>query len=151
MKILWIMVAALFVAVLSIPLFDGMVDEEVAPRDRTGESTSVVADPVGNPTETRTGSMYRWRDENGVLHIESTPPHGIPFEEIEYHHRAVASGEESQSGASTPPVASHPEGRESPLWPYSRGGMERLLDEAARTAKKLEDRQRVIDELKGDF
>jgi hypothetical protein len=29
--------------------------------------------------------------------------------------------------------------------------MERLLDEAARTAKKLEDRRRVIDELKGDF
>jgi hypothetical protein len=146
------MVAALFVAVLSIPLFNGMVNEEVAtPRDRTGESTSEVADPVGSATKTRTGSMYRWRDENGVLHIESTPPHGIPFEEIEYLHRAVASGEESQSGASTPPAASQPEGREPPLWLYSPGGMERLLDEAARTAKKLEDRRRVIDELKGDF
>jgi len=72
--------------------------------------------------------MYRWRDADGTVHIESAPPTtGIEFQTITFQKTANRQAGETPAGtnADTPDAPSPP--THSPLEVYTPDGMKALM------------------------
>ena len=104
------------------------------------------------------GTMYRWKDANGTLHIESAPPPvGTEVEVIAFTKDAStvteksldeadpSAGQAAPTGASATPS---PTLVRDPLSVYSGDGIDELLQRVDDTAKQLQERKKTFDELK---
>ena len=99
----------------------------------------------------RSGSLYRWRDANGTLHIESRPPSSdIPFETIEYATPVKTTTPET-SGESSTAENVGPQLPETPVSVYTPDGISELLERVDETAKKIEEREQLLNELEDEL
>ncbi len=111
------------------------------------DSTSLSPDEASK-TE---GYLYRWRDANGTIHIQSKPPGPeLQATRITYQKQKVEKVE--AQAKVTPPPASKQHGLlAKPLSVYTPEGFEQLLDTVEETADKLQDRNQVLEKLSKDL
>lgn len=97
------------------------------------------------------GKLYRWRADDGVIHIESTPPPDeVEYEVITYAvEPPAAAGSRGRPKDQTPapwqPGDSFPTG--SPLAVYSPEGIMALVNRVDEIARRLDERRRLLAEL----
>jgi len=151
---LFLLIAAVAVA---IPAIERMMSRHSGRSARSEghaapESTKASTPPLR-------GTLYRWRDAGGTLHIESSPPADRSrYEAIPYLSRRPAGPEQGadsiaggNSRQSTPPTAKQQHLDESPLSVYSPGGLNELLDRVQTTAGQLDERRQTFRDLKDDL
>ena len=161
MKLIWWMLIAVVLMVVALPALEGL--GKIGER-RRAQTNPTVLDPLTTPMTPgsadaaseqtdavqASGSMYRWRDAGGTLHIESEPPRdGTAFETINYETRTQSSSDivESADDASASGLR---QPRNEPLKPfgvYTPEGMKQLLERVDDTARQLEARDKLMEDL----
>ena len=123
-----------------------------APETDNGTVTkATVHDPVSPPPSK--GYIYRWRDANGTIHIQSTPPPPdrqavkIAYDKAE----PPQPTEHKQVQAEAKDRPSVRDRVSNPLTVYTPEGFEKLLDAVEETAARLEQRDQVLDKLRKDL
>ena len=106
--------------------------------------------PSGEASET-VGYLYRWRDADGTIHIQSKPPGpDVQATKITYRRQKVEKVED-QAKVTTPPASKQHGLLAQPLSVYTPEGFEQLLDAVDETASKLQDRNQILDKLNQDL
>lgn len=128
-----------------------------SPKDQSSNEATRKPDPEPRTGRAKTGSgtLYRWRDADGVVHIESTPPlDGTEFESItfEFEQAPRAPSPTTTSGGTRASGKSSESSTESsPLNVYAPEGMVELMERIDETANLLEERRKVMDQLEKDL
>ena len=123
-----------------------------APETDNGTVTkATVHDPVSPPPSK--GYIYRWRDANGTIHIQSTPPPpDRQAEKIAYDKaQPPPAAEQKQARAETDDRPSVRDRVSNPLSVYTPEGFEKLLETVEETATRLKQRDQVLDKLSKDL
>jgi hypothetical protein len=164
MKLILLLLVVVVVMVISLPALEGL--GKISERRRSGATPGVeaavaktqprierAAHRVEQPSSSETGgSMYQWRDADGTVHIESNPPaDGNQYETI-HHQKSTATVPKDTSPAATVserlersteavPQAS------SPLSVYTPEGMAELMKKVDETARQLDSRDKLMEDL----
>ncbi len=155
MKLLWSLLVTAVVLGLAVP----------AMLKRIGPDKDAEPNPAGNwlkgfsgldehsdakDQAVRSGIIYRWRDANGTLHIESKPPpSGVQFETIDYTTQVEPPA--SESAVETTPNDAKGRLTGSPLSVYTPEGITELMERAEETAKRINERDQLLNELEGEL
>ena len=159
MKLVWNLVALLVVLAVALPFLAETRTEDGDAPDSTGRKadaspsfwSSVVPKLTGQAEEkpAEEVSLYRWRDADGSVHIESyPPPPGTRAEIIRVEKPAKTTAvPEEQAPAPRQPKSDTGLTR-NPLSIYTPAGAEELLERVDDTLKLLEDRRKDLEEMK---
>ena len=156
MKLLWSMIVS--IAVLGVAA--SVILKRLNPEQetRSGPSRSWLKGLSGEDDNSNqtvnpvvSGSMYRWRDANGTLHIESAPPAlGVSFETIDY----VSEIKPTKQPATDELTATENPSTQLLVRPasvYTSEGISELMDRVEDTAKKLNTRDQLLNEPEGEL
>ena len=151
MKLLWSLIVTVIVLGFAVPA----VLKRIGP-DKDAESnltdswlkgsSAVDEDSDVEEQAVRSGTLYRWKDANGTLHIESKPPpSGVEYETIGYTTKVEHPVAEST--VETTPSDTTGRLPDSPLSVYTTGGITELMERANKTAKRIDERDQLLNEL----
>jgi len=124
-----------------------------APSDIKTTSATKLDSVLKSPSEASktVGYLYRWRDANGTIHIQSKPPGpDQQATKITYQKQRIEKVED-QGKVTTPPASEQHGLLAKPLAVYSPEGFEQLLDAVEETASKLQGRNQVLENLNKDL
>ena len=117
------------------------------------KNQSDAAEEENATAKTQTGTLYRWRDADGTVHIESSPPPaGVEFEAITYQGQ---TGETNADAAPQTTINSSADAQEKrldpPLSVYTPEGINELMDQVDQTAKQMGERDKLLEVLQDDL
>ena len=164
MKLLWSMIISVAVLALVVPyvLRDrsyGGADSPIAAIQKQFTLPSeTLQEPEVSPADGEVGRLYRWRDANGTLHLESNPPSdGSPYETITYTKPIPEESEEATDTGHEQPqkmpedIPAAQELLDNPLKVYTPEGFDQLLEQVDKTAQQLNERDRLLETLGDDL
>lgn len=147
MRLLWSLILTGVALAVAIPLLERVRDQD------EGEGASgrgwLRSSPSSEPDREQApvaGTFYRWRDANGTVHLESTPPPvGTAFEAIGYQTKSPSSPEAATVQS---PQDTGAQLDENPLRVYTPDGIEELMKQVDQTATQLKNREKALEQLK---
>ena len=158
MKLLWSMIVTVIVLGLAVPVILNRMSPEKGPQPGpAGNWVNGLSGRSDNAAEeeeqvVRSGTMYRWRDPNGTLHIESEPPpSGVKSEAIEYTSVVERTPAETPEEQTTGGSSTKGEPSKDPLSVYTPEGFSELLDRVDETAKRIDERDQLLKDLEGEL
>ena len=155
MKLLWSMIVTVVVLSLAVPALLKRIGphEDAAPNPAGSWLKGLPLMDEGSDVEeqaVRSGSIHRWRDANGTLHLESKPPPaGVQFETIDYTTQVeVPVSESAPETALGDAKGNLPN---SPVSVYTPEGITELMERVDETAKRINERDQLLNELEGEL
>ncbi|MCB1743596.1 MAG: DUF4124 domain-containing protein, partial [Gammaproteobacteria bacterium] len=129
------------------------------PSDGAGSTLLYSVDGPLASDDPSTTTLYRWRDERGVLHYESIPPPDSVSAQALSIKRAAGPGSDgmARERATGTPSERPPTGPDrsddavlrSPWSVYTPDGSQDLMQRIDRTLDMLEERDSLLDRLRG--
>ncbi len=149
MKLIVGLIILMGALVVVLPLLERL-GTEVAPRlaPLTQES-STPAEPR-EPSGREEGTFYRWRDADGTVHIESSPPPlGTRYESIDF---VRASPPDSLRSPPPSPESDRSSRLDlNPIRVYTPEGIDELVNRVDETAKQMQQRREIYEQIKDDL
>ena len=155
MKILWSMIFTIVVLSIAVPVMLKRIgpEEDAEPNPAGSWLKGLPGMGEGGDVEeqaVQSGTIYRWRDANGTLHLESKPPpSGVQFDTIDYTHRVEPPV--SESGSETAAEDGKGTLSSSPVSVYTPEGITELMERVDETAKRMNERDQLLNELEGEL
>lgn len=157
MKLILPLVVLLILLTLAVPALEGLntiagrrAAEAPEPLEGAARGEDASATSEASTKVERDGVIYRWRDADGTLHIETNPPPaGVRHDTIEYRRTVDAPAGSVPAAVPAQPEPQAPRGGATmPFGVYSREGMRELMEKVDETAREIEARDELMESLR---